>query len=350
MKKLIHLFVAILISTSYSCDNEPLDISSITADDAFGVNSELYDSIERIADDDPDNNLVCLDFIYAFTVNVFDENLDYVGLYIVNNDLEFSTLLGGLQENYSISVSYPITSVTDDGETVEITTNEELKEIIDLCLEEEVLNTCNGMLTEDSCVWKVVHNENGNNDFENAYFEVSTIGTVVFHHEDNAYDGTWITFFIENELHLNISLQNNDDVDDTNVIDNWNFDWKATILDFENMKLENEDSIFFIQKECEVDEEDCNAFEFEACELNEGEGIAEFLLEDYIECFTNYIEYETSENTIVTFYEDESNDTPLETVPYLNTTNPQFIYVKIEDGETSEIVSTSIKLTAIECE
>ncbi len=350
MKKLIHLFVTILISISYSCDNEPLDVSSITADDAFGVNSELYNGIDRIADDDPENNLVCLDFIYAFTVNIFDENLDYVGLHIINNDLEFSTLLGSLQENYSISVSYPITSVTDEGETVEITSNEELKEIIDLCLEDEVLNTCNGMLTDESCVWNVIYYENGNNDFENAYFDVSDIGTVMFNHEGSAYDGTWITFFIENELHLNISLQDNDDVDGTNVTDNWNFDWKVTILDFENMKLESEDNIFFIQKECETDDEDCNAFEFEACELNEGEGIAEFLLEDYIECFTNYIEYETSENTIITFYEDQSGDIPLETTPYLNITNPQTIYVEIEDSETAEIVSTTIKLTAIECE
>lgn len=348
MKRLLLLLTIILVAVSISCNNESIDTSTISAEEVIGVNSELYNKIERIADKNPEDNLVCIDFIYAFTINIFDENLDYVGFQIVSSDLEFSAFLGILQSNYSISVSYPITSTTNDGEIIEITNNEELKEIIDNCIKEEIILSYSELLTKPHCIWKVIHNEDGNNDFENAYFDVSNTGSASFFYEDIEYFGTWILFFIEDELHLNISLD-----DDTNIGENWNFDWKIKIIDENIMMLENGDRTFFIQKECDLESE-CKEFKFEVCELTKNEGIAEFYLEDYIECIANFIEYEINENTIITFHEnpanEENNTNPLPTSPFLNSTNPQYIDVKFVDSETGEFVFTSIELTAIQCE
>jgi hypothetical protein len=349
MKKLKKLLILFLIINLFSCNDEPFEDIKVTTHELFSVSSKLYNNIERITDNNPENNLVCIDFIYAFRVDVYDEDLEYTYYQIMGSDLEFSAFLGNLPENFSISMSYPITSTTDDGLTIEINTNDELKAVIDSCLKEEIIGYCNGLLTQPQCVWKVIHNDDddANNDFEDAYFDVDNFGETAFSFEDTIYNGTWISFFIEDELHLNINLN-----DDTTVGENWNFDWKTTIVDENNMTLENDDTTFYIQKECEIDDI-CIEFEFEECELNEDEGIAEFPLEDYMECITNFIEYETSENTVITFHETlnnaENNSNPILT-PFLNTANPQFIQVRIENSETAEVVYTSIKLTAINCE
>lgn len=353
MKNSIKALCILLLITSFSCFNEEVDLSPLLAEDEITVDSELYNNLERVTDDDPENNLICIDFDYVFTLNVYNEEDEFIGIQIVGSDLEFSTFLESLQDGYSISVSYPITSTTEDGETIEINNNDDLQAVIESCLQEEVIGICNGLLTEEDCIWRVIYNEEegANNDFENAIFDVSTIGTTTFTHDDVVYNGTWITFFIEDELHLNINLD-----DDATVAEHWNFDWKNTIVDENNMILENDDGlVFYIQRECEEIVEECAEFEFEECELNQDEGIAEFFLEDYIECLANFIEYEITENTIISFHvtqidaESNTNAIPTDSV-FLNTLNPQFLFARFEDTETMEVVYTSLKLTAIDCE
>jgi hypothetical protein len=346
MKKSFNFLLFCLIVTAVSCDNEPVDLSTISAEEAIIVNSEFYNNIERVADKNPENNLVCIDFIYAFTLYIFDEELELANTQIIKSDLEFSNLLGNLVDGYSISLSYPIHGLTNEGDTVEINNNDDLKAIIDNCLKDEVIAYCSGLLSSPECVWKVIHNDNGNNEFENAYFDVDEFGTVSFYYNANTYYGTWINYYIEDELHLNISLN-----DDTDVAENWNFDWKLTIIDSDNMQMEYNGTTFFLQKECE--EGPCSAFKFEECELNQNEGIAEFYLEDYIECVANFIDYEISEQTVVSFHETlndaETNTNQLPTSPFTNTINPQYLTVRLENNETHEVVYTSIELMATDC-
>ena len=300
MKTILKILVCISLLFSISCDDEP--VGTVSPDDAITVNSELYNNIERVADENPDNNLVCIEFDYPFAINIFDEALEYVGVQVIGSDTEFSGFLASLQDGFSISLSYPITSVTQDGEIVAITNNDELKEVIDACLKEEAIGYCNGLLTSPDCIWKVIENDEGNTDYVDAYFDIDDLGQAIFNYEDSLYFGTWITFYIEDELHINISLD-----DDTDVGADWNIDWKVTIIDENNMILDTEGRTFAITRECEIIEETCSEFEFEACELNADEGIAEFYLDEYIECFTNFIEYETNENTIISFHVTQSD-------------------------------------------
>jgi hypothetical protein len=118
------------------------------------------------------------------------------------------------------------------------------------------------------------------------------------------------------------------------------------------MQLENNGIIFLIEKECEP--EVCSTFQFDECELNQDEGIAEFYLEEYIECITNFIDFEATENTEVSFYntlsDAQNNTNQVATEPFLNTINPQYLTVRIENNATQELVYTSIELTATDCE
>jgi len=333
-RKFILLLVSLFI---FSCNNEPIDTTKITAVDPILVDSQLYNTIKRVTDNEAENESVCIDFDYAFTVFIFDENLEYTNLQIIISDQNFSDFLGSLAENYSISISYPITYTTLDNEAISITNNDELKAVIDPCVEKEIIEECIGLLTQKDCVWKVINNPDGNNEYENAIFNVSGAGITTFTHNEFLYFGTWFSFTVELELHLNINLITEED-----IADDWNRDWKTTILDENNMMLFNGSDVFLIQKECDPGQ--CNQFIFEECELSLGTETAEFNLESYIECFTNDIDISNSTLTFHITIEDMENGINALISPYTNIENPQSIYVRIEDNGTGEATFITIQI------
>lgn len=348
------LATGIIGLTCFSCqdldDNEvvgkPDPVSLITEE------SELFGLLERVADEDSDKEITCIDFIYAFTLIEYNADLDIVGEHVVQNDQQFSDILGDVPEGNSIGLNFPITSVLDSGEQLEINTKEELKESIDECVEvfqEEVVGQCSGLLQE--CVWVVHHDEDDDADtYENAVFDVADDGTIKFYNNGVLYEGTWIVYFIEDELHTNINIT------DTGVVGaDWNFDWKTTIVDNDTMEFVNDDEVSYtILKECE-EENYCTLLTFPECETTPDTGIAEFVLEEYIPCILeiNDIEELTADDTIA-FYEtemDANNATfALNQSSYQNTTvDEQTLYVRIDFGISGEFVIIPITIRAEVC-
>ena len=342
MKRIAVLIVALLGFTFYSCENEPIGTAQIDLSNLIEVNSELYGMLQGIAGDPSQNTIACIDFQYAFTLYVFDEELEIIDAQIIHNDLEFSEFLGSIPADQLISLSYPITSVLANGDTFEITNNQELKEAIDLCLRDELLGYCNGLLEE--CIWRVTGVSGGNTAFEGTYFDVSDVGAVGFYYEDNVFDGTWVTFFIEEELHLNIHL-----LDDSDVGQFWNFDWMVEIIDENQMELTQGGTTVVIEKQCASG---CEQFAFEQCEIPAGSGSAAFPLTDYIECFLPFVDGNPTDVTVsfhLTQADALNNENPLDS-PYTNVENPQVIYVRVEDNGTGLIYHLSIILRAVPCE
>lgn len=342
MKKIAILIVAIFGLTYLSCDNEPIGDANIDLSNIIEVNSELYGLLQNIAGTGGQDDIACIDFQYAFTLFIFDADLEILDAEIIHNDQEFSAFLGSLPPDQSISISYPITSTLSNGETFEITNNEELKMAIDQCVKDDLLGYCNNLLEE--CIWKVTAVDGGNEDYIGSYFDVSNVGAVGFYFEDQVYDGTWITFFIEDELHLNIHL-----VDDSPVGDDWNFDWKVEITNENQMVLTQGDVTVTIEKQCAAG---CEQFAFEQCETEPGTGISVFPLTNYIECFLPFVDGEPADVTVsfhLTPEDAQNNVNPLDS-PYTNVENPQVIYVRVEDNGTDIVHFLSIILRAIQCD
>jgi hypothetical protein len=317
----------------FSCENEP--ISKADPSKVIQVNSELYNLIERAAGNDFENELTCIDFNYAFTLVIYNEEMDILGYQVIKSDLEFSVFLTTLEEGQSISLSYPITSILDSGEPFVINNNEELKEAIDMCLEADTITTCNNILTETTCIWRINHLDGPNSDYDGAYFEVSNTGNVGLYFKDHAYGGTWVTYFIEDELHLNIFV-----IGDESVSEHWNFDWKVVSFDETKMEIINGIDRFLLTKECV---EPCKKFLFEECETQPGSRRAVFDLESYFECFfplTGISNPETVATTYFETYEDMMAGTnPIENLRYENSINPQVIYIRFDNVNTGEMVT-----------
>jgi len=336
MKKILLCLFSILIFTQTSCEDEPIAISNISTADAITVNSDLYNQFEDITEAD---GITCIDFIYNFTLYIFDENLEFIDAVILENDEQFSAVLGGLSEGQSISVSYPITSMLSNGEIFEVTNNDQLKAAIDVCFLEEQLEDCqNVIVQEESCFWSVATSSGSDNLFVGGIFDVANDGTVAFYHETEAYFGTWIVYYIEDELHLNINLTDQD-----GVADYWNFDWQILAFADEQISLINDTNQINLTRNCD---RACEAI-FTACEDAINSESASFSLQDYIAC----IAPRDSENSPVhfSFYETEAdaqnNMNMISPTDYMNIVNPQTIFARVENiltGELVEVLSFTI--------
>ncbi|AFL80047.1 hypothetical protein Aeqsu_0535 [Aequorivita sublithincola DSM 14238] len=344
MKNLWYLPLILLLTVFNSCEDEP--ISKADPSKVIIVNSELYNLIQKACSNDFENQITCIDFNYAFTLVVYDENMEVFAYQIINSDIEFSDFLDALEEGKSIGLSYPISSVLNNGEPYVINNNDELKDAINKCLQADTITTCNNILTETSCMWKIDHLAGPNSEYEGSYFEVTNFGNAGLYFQDHSFGGTWITYFIEEELHLNIFLTG-----DANVIDDWNFDWKVVSFDETQMEITNGTDSYRLLKDCY---EPCRKFLFEECETESNSGSAIFDLESYFDCFFPLTGIPDPATVAASYYETYDDmlagTNPIVNIMYENTVNPQVIYIRFEDVNTGEPVAyLPIILKAINC-
>ena len=339
------LSIFILIAAINSCDDEPVD-TTINAEDIIPVNSNLYNLLERVADDeDPEGEITCIEFIYPVTLYVFNEDLDLLNSEFITSDQQFSDLLGSLDPTYAISVSYPITTTLADGTTFSINTNEELKEAIDNCIRDEAIGQCQQLIK--NCIWKVGYLEGTENTYLGGVFQEDN-GATTFSFDNNVYFGSWNVLFIENQLHININLN-----DESQIGSDMNFDWEVQYLDEDSILLTNEDKSMLLHQYCDTDYALCNNLKFEACELENSPGIAELILDDYTYCIQTILQIE-AEDTSVTYFEtyDDANSevNPISSDQlYYNITPIQLIFVRIENIEDGTFYIIDIEITITSC-
>ena len=344
MKKTIKLLSIVLLIFSYSCETDSIDKISVNTD---VVDEELQELINRIPSEDEEDSINCIEFNYWFNLFVFDENMNLVNTIPIIDNEQFSEVLGSLNDSYSISLSYPITGTLSSGETIEINNNEELKESIDSCQKDEVLGECNGALTQESCFWYVSNMDNTEENYTNSYFEIQPNSNAIFYYNNKAYFGSWTTYFIEDELHLNIFLN-----DDGSVGNDWNFDWKLDFTSDNSMTITNDSHSFTINRDCSLP---CENSTYTVCEFEDNPGFAEFNLIDYLGClnispFSN--EVKTIEFSFFETEEDANNNTnEVLATNYVNSNNPQQIFIRAEDEKTENLISIfQFSLEAISCE
>ncbi|WP_420575007.1 hypothetical protein [Kordia sp.] len=353
MKK--HFFKILLITVigvlSFSCsdldDNE--EIGTVALENLIQKESELFGLIERVAETEDDDEITCIKFIYAFTMLEFDSDLMVVSEHVISSDPEFSLILQGVPDGNSIGINFPIQSILENGEEFLIQNKDELKQAIDDCIElqqEELVGQCSNLLQE--CVWVVSHDDEDVDAYENAVFDVADDGTFVFYNNGELYEGTWIVYFIEDELHTNITFEA-----PGMTADDWNFDWKTEILSNEMMTFTNDDISFTLTKECE-EENYCTQLIFSACEEVAGSQISEFIFQDYIPCILQIEDLEElTEDDSIAFYEtqmDADTETnPLSQESYQNITQEQTIYVRVYYTLSDEFYIIPITIISTTC-
>lgn len=324
-----------------SCENEPVDIPVNDFTDVIEVDSRLFQDIERVVE----NDLVCIDFRYNFALTIYDENMAFSQLLIMNNDFEFSQTLAAIPSNHSISLSFPIKGVLSNGDVFEINDRIELQERIEDCVKDEVLEYCNGIWSESDCVWRVISEDPETPVYNNSFFQIDRAGTYTYFFEGEDYLGNWVFYFIEEELHLNIFIDDN-----TVVSQDWNFDWRVTLIDNDNMVITNDISTFALTRKCNSDT-DCNSIVYESCVSDTNEMIYE--LGNYEDCLLNFLDYQQTDPASISYFEtiqDAENNENMVPNSYITSSQASFLIARIEQTDTNLIEFVYVKLTGINCE
>ncbi|WP_299602777.1 hypothetical protein [uncultured Aquimarina sp.] len=334
IRKLI-LVVSVLLA---SCENESFD----PLIEKIDVNSELFNNLRTISETTTENSeTICLTFVYPFNIYLYDDEGNISGSEIVQNNVQFVELLGQVAIDNAIGLSYPIVG-TSNGNSIEINSNFELKETIEACIENQIIQYCNNILEEPNCVWKI-KSQTDDDIYNDALLDFYDDGTAIFYYNGNSYRTSWVSLFIEEELHLNIHLEGTSQT----ALD-WNFNWQASIIDENTIKITNEEASYIIQKNCNI-QNNCDYVEFRECE-EEIPLVANFIFENYSNCISSFvsstsdIEYQISYHET---YRDAENETnALSTLGYKNSKNPQLIYVRVKTDTIVEIVQIVIVATS----
>lgn len=323
------------------CENEPIgsfDINENTMD------QELLELVSHIPENEGEEAINCIEFNYPFVLFVFDATMEFVEAKSIRSDPEFSNFLGSLHPDFSISLNYPISGTLENGELIEINTNEELKEAIDECQAAELLRRCNGTLID--CVWKVGAVEGQPNEYEGAYYLLRSDGSVQFHYKEDVFFGTWITLFIGADLYLNIDLN-----DDADIEAFWDLNWQVDLRNDQRIEIADGDRQVLIEKDCSIP---CEETGFQVCEFDDNPGFAQFILKNYTTCIAIPSTHDVVSAVTYSFHETEEDAllgiNTISTMGYENSSNPQTIYVRVVYKETGEVLRlTTILIEAIPC-
>lgn len=348
-KGLLLLVVIISIACSKDLDDSLGINQTYNEENTIAANSDLFNNIKEVttASDKPNESIDCIDFIYPITLFVFNENNEYQYTSTISNDDEFSNFLEPIAETYSISISFPITSILDSGEELIIENKEDLEESISNCLDIEMVGECTTIIRE--CLWKIGYSF----DYDNTYLGdilQETDGFLTLNTQNEIIAGSWTPFVIENELHININL-----IDTTAIGNYFNLDWKAQYIDDNSIRLYHEERELILNQRCDVDFDTCGNFEFTSCETQPESGVAEFVLTDYEFCILDTLELDSEEDNLsISFHTSE--DDAINMINAISTSEPfttiesdQLIFVRINNLENDEHYFVEITLTAEQC-
>ena len=212
---------------AYSCKDLDDSIKIPNSEDLIQKDSDLYNLIGRVTqqEDDPLQDIVCIDFVYPIHLEIYDGALQPAGSVTIIGDDNFSAFLSILSPDYSLSISYPISTTLADGTEFTVNNNSELKLAIDSCSREDIISYCNGLFCTSSptivtpCLWKVQYDAAGDNRYLGGYFDVNTDGTITFYYGGQQYIGSWVFLFVNDEFHININLEGT-----SQIAQDWNID------------------------------------------------------------------------------------------------------------------------------
>ena len=342
MKKHLVFLALLFLITLVSCESEPIGDANINYN---LVDEQLFTYLERITNDDLGAETInCIEFNYSFTLFIFDSEDNFLNAQVVFNNIDFIALLGSLGEDQSISINYPISGTLSNGELVEVNSNEELKEAIEACSNEERRRRCNNTLTD--CTWTVQPVIGTENLFEGATYVLKRNGTAQLHQYGTTFFGSWVTLYIGDDLYLNIDF-----FEGTEIQDFWNHNWLVETFNNSEISIHRDDASVKLMKDCSIP---CEATGYEVCENEGTPGIATFTLEKYTTCIPVSPTHDLVSNVRYSFYETEEDaflgTNPISGTLYNNLENPQIIYARIVYDATNELLNVQpFTINAVFC-
>ncbi|NCP61531.1 MAG: hypothetical protein GW839_14740, partial [Flavobacteriales bacterium] len=82
-----------------------------------------------------DDSISCLDIVYPITFFVFNSNNEQTGTVVITSDAQLFIFLTTLEDGLFLAIDYPITVILSDGTSVVVTSNNQLQDLIENCVD-----------------------------------------------------------------------------------------------------------------------------------------------------------------------------------------------------------------------
>ncbi|MFC7358502.1 hypothetical protein ACFQO1_12445 [Jejudonia soesokkakensis] len=152
------------------------------------------DAIIAACENDLDDTLECVSFVYPLTFFTYDSNQQQTGTVIINSDVEMFLFLSNLDDDDIIALQYPV-SVIVNGETTVIANNTELVTLLSEtnCDNSSIpVDELEAFITSGS--WYITYffdDLDETDDFDGYEFTFATNNTAAATNGSNTVTGTW---------------------------------------------------------------------------------------------------------------------------------------------------------------
>ncbi|MFC0604645.1 hypothetical protein [Winogradskyella pulchriflava] len=230
---------------------------------------QLENFINECDDDDLDDVIECVNFVYPISFSVFNSEFNLIDTVVIENDEALYQFLDDLEDDDSaliVSLNYPVTLEYTNGDTVEVNSNQELAQAIeaagDDCDDDEY--DCN---EEDiaellvACPWDI---DDENNDFEIYQIIFNEDGSLAITEGEttSAIGGNWTLTSTDNGLILHL-------FDLTAFQGDLGGEWLIVDCDDDEIEIVRGDYAIELEQDCEDDLEcfisDINELLGESC-------------------------------------------------------------------------------------
>ncbi len=188
---------------------------------------------ESCGENEIDDDIECIDFVYPFTISVFDSENQLSDVTTVENDEQLHYFFKEFEDDEVASINFPITVVLSDGSEYVVNDHDELENLIDAAkddCDEDDDNDYNDDDVDDSDLrqvlvdglWEVtkfMDEEDETAIFDGFVFDFLENGVVEVSKNGQGYRGEWTTYGDEGTLELELFF--GDEYPLAEIVDDW---------------------------------------------------------------------------------------------------------------------------------
>lgn len=204
--------------------------------------NDLDDALDQCGEDDGFDEIDCISFNFPFSINVYDANNQLAETITIDNNSELYNFLENLEDNIYIAIQYPISIVNSNGQTVVITNNDQLEDVIEDSIDDCDDNPSGGgggssdltaILT--SGTWYVSYffdDTDETSNYAGYTFTFNTNGTSLAVRNSVSLNGAWSNYIDSGDEKLNLSF-------DGLTLDELEDDWE--VVEFTSTQIRLKD-------------------------------------------------------------------------------------------------------------
>jgi len=251
---------------------------------------ELLAVIAQCPDENSDDDdIECIDIQYPITAAIFNANNEQIDTIVITNDFELFQFIQNLPNYDAVTISFPITVIFADGTTMQVTSLQELQQVIeqasDDCDEDDdndyddddCPNCTTSELTDvlTNCpAWRIDELERNDNDLEDQYIAYTFVfnenGSLTATTTSGDTVGTWSAMGEGNNIQVVINIPGLPDINDT---------WNLNEIEQEGSEVEVELRLGDDKLEFECGDDDDDDDPNDDCNNCTTEGLTQLLVD-----------------------------------------------------------------------